>query len=112
MNIIEQTLGSPLEAIDILNALIALVIWFIVWHLIIVRFFNKFAFISGLMSEGPILAPLISYMILLCLYVVAILFIASIQLVMSEGAKALFACLLFWGPVTAFFILLIRHIRK
>ena len=112
MNIIEQTLNRPFRAIDILYILIALVIWFIVWHLIIVKLFNKCYFISGLMDEGPIRAPLASFGLLLMLCVLVILFIASIQAALLYGAKMILALLLFWGGIITFFVFLIRRIRK
>ena len=112
MNIIEQTLNRPFRAVDILYILIALVIWFIVWHLIIVKLFNKCNFISGLMDEGPIRAPLISFCLLIMLCIFVVLFIASIQAALLYGAKMILVLLLFWGGLIALFVLLIRHIRK
>ena len=112
MNIIEQTLNSPLELRDILYTLIAFVIWFIIWHLVIVKLFNRCELISDLMSEGPILAPICSFGILLFLYVFAILFIGSIQAVFAIGAKIIFPLVIFWGAVITFFVFLIKHLKK
>lgn len=112
MNIIEQTLNSPLELSDIIYTLIAFVIWCIIWHLIIVKLFNKCELISDLMSEGPILAPIGSFTILLFLYVLAILFIGSIQAAFSIGAKIILPLLIFWGAVITFFVFLIKHLKK
>ena len=114
MNIIEQKLNRPFRAIDILYILIALVIWFIVWHLIIVKLFGNCSFIRELMDYGPILAPIASSGILIFLSLFVILFIASIQAVLLYRAKItlILLLLLFWSGVIAFFVFLIRHIRK
>lgn len=112
MNIIEQTLNSPFELSDILYILIAFVIWFILWHLIISKLFKKYTIIYELMDYGPILAPIASFGILLFFSVIAILFIASIQVVLTIGAKMIFPLLIFGGGIITFFVFLIRHIKK
>ena len=112
MNIIEQTLNSPLEFNDILYTLIALIIWYIIWHLIIVKLFSKCDLISDLMRYGPLGSPLLSFTILLFLYVLAILFIGSIQAAFSIGVKIIFRLLIFWGVVITFFVILIKNLKK
>lgn len=112
MNIIEW-LTENFDAGDaILHSLIALAIWFVVWHLIICKLFKKCTFIGEIMDYGPILAPIASFGILLFLSVFVVLFIASIQAALSYGAKMIFVLSLFWSGVIAFFVLLIRQIRK
>lgn len=112
MNIIEW-FKSNLDAGDaIILSLIALAIWFILWHLIISKLFKKYTFICELMDLGPILAPLASFGILLFFSIIAVLFIASIQAVLTIGAKMIFPLLIFWGGIITFFVILIRHIKK
>lgn len=112
MNIIEW-LNDNFDAGDaIIYSLIALAVWFVLWHLIIRKLFRKSTFINEIMDYGPILAPLASFGILLFVSVIAVLFIASIQAALSYGAKMIFVLLLFWGGIITFFVFLIRHIRK
>ena len=112
MNIIEYINGNFDAGDAIIHSLIALVVWFVAWHLIISKLFRKYTLIDELMDYGPILAPLASFGILLFLSVIAVLFIASIQAALSYGAKMIFSLLLFWGGSITFFVLLIRHMRK
>ena len=112
MNIIE-ILNEPLDLKEcILYALSVLILWYIIWHLIIVKLFSKCKLVSDLMQEGPILAPLGSLLILLFLSFLVILFIGSIQAVFAIGAKILFRLLIFWGGVVVFFIFLIKGFKK
>ena len=108
-----EWLNANLDAGDaIIYSLIGLVVWFVIWHLIISRLFGKYEFIGDLMDYGPILAPIASFGMLLFLSVFVVLFISSIQATLSYGAKMIFALSLFWSGVIAFFVLLIRRIRK
>lgn len=112
MNVIEWLYRNT-DAGDVLSlSLIALAIWYVVWHLIISKFFRKYDFISDLMQFGPLMAPIASFGILLFFSLIAILFISSIQAALLYGAKMILVLLLFWSGIITFFILLIRHIRK
>lgn len=112
MNIIEW-LNSNLDAGNaIIFSLIALAVWFILWHLMLKKLLVKCDWGYDLVNMGPALGPGAAFGILLFFFIIAVLFIASIQAVLTIGAKMIFPLLIFWGGIITFFVLLIRHIKK
>ena len=106
MNIIEW-LGANVDAFDaIVIGLIALVIWFIIWKLLSkVLEKHKLYSIMGLGALG-------SYLILVFLAFIVVIFIASIQGAIEYGIKLAFPLLIFWGGFTTFVIFLVKRFNK
>lgn len=111
MKIIEW-FNSSITAESLIYFAIALVVWFIVWHLLISKLCNKSDFIYDLVKMGPILAPIASFGLLVFFAFFILLFIASIQIAFEYGTIMSLMLLAFWGGIVTFFVFLIRHIRK
>ena len=106
MNIIEW-LGANVDAFDaIMYGLIAFAIWFFVWKLISILL-EKHKLYS-LLELGVVG----SYGILLFLAVIIVLCIASIQAAISLGLQLLIPITVFLGALIAFFVFLIRKLKK
>ena len=106
MNIIEW-LGANIDAFDaIILGLIALVIWFFIWKLISILLVKHKSY--SLLELGVVG----SYAILLFLAIIVVLFIASIQAAINLGLKLLLPLTAFWGALIAFFVFLIKKLKK
>ena len=112
MSIIEW-LNSNIDAGDaIIYGLIALVIWFILWHLLISKLHKKSNIINDLVEMGPISGALASLSIVVFLAFIALLFVASIQITIEFGVKMIFPLLLFWGAIIALFIFIVKKFKS
>lgn len=115
MKIIEW-LNSSFDSKDLIYILIAFVVWFILWHLIIKRIIDKkckpTSFFSSFLDAGPFLGPLEAFGILVFLSFFALLFIASIQIAIEYGIKMSLVLVAFWSVIIAFVIFLIKYIKK
>ena len=107
-NIIDYTLNTP---VNIYKLLIAVTIWFILWHLVIKRILRRCK-VTSFWYELYELGAFGTFGVVIFLLIMAILFIASIQAVSTYGIKMLFPLLLFWGGIIAIIILIIRYIFK
>ena len=96
----------------ILFNIIAFIVWCIIWHLILKKLLNKCDWGSDFVDMGKILGPLAAFGILIFLSILICLFITSIQVILVYGAKLILPLIVFWGGITTFFVLLIRHIKK
>lgn len=107
MNIIEW-INTNFDAGDaIINALIALVIWIIIWKLIICKILDKYNIYS--LKELGVLG---SFGILIFLLIPVVLFIASIQAIIEYGIRLLFPLLIFLGGFTVFVIFFIKKFNE
>jgi hypothetical protein len=106
--ILDYTLNAPL---DISKLLTAVVLWYILWHLVIKRILWKCEVTSFWYALYE-LGAFGTFGIVVFLSIIAILFIASIQAVIGYGIKMLVALFLFWGIIVTFVVLIIKHIRK
>ena len=110
-NIIEF-LNSSVDAGEALIALItALAVWVIFWHLILARLLKRCKVTSFGYAVYE-LGAVGSFGTLILLSLIAILFIVSIQSVLSYGVRLLLPLLLFWGGIITIAILIIKYIRK
>ena len=106
MNIIEW-LGENVDAFDaIVFALIAFAIWFFLWKLIGKLLEKRKAY--SLLELGAVG----SFMILVFIAIIVVLLIASIQAAISLGLQLLLPIIVFWGAVIAFFVFVIRKLKK
>ncbi len=114
MNIIEW-LNESIDAFDaICYCLIAFVVWCVLWNLtnIITSKLKKFDLNYDLLEMGPILGSIASFGIAVFLTLIVLLLVGSIQAAMENGIKLAFPLLIFWGAVIAFFVFLIRKLKK
>ena len=112
MNIIEW-LTSNFDAGDgLIFSLIAFAVWFILWHLLLKKVFEKNCWLDDFVEMGPIAGPAATFGILIFLSIIAVLFISSIQAALDYGTKMIFALSIFWGILITFFVFLIRKFRK
>ena len=105
-------LNSPF---DVLYALVAFIVWFILWHLInfiTSKVLKKCDINYDLMGMGPILAPIASFGIAILFTLIILLLIASIQAVIEYGIKLLFPFLIFWGGFIAFAVFFIKKFKE
>ena len=101
-------LNSPIDA-GVLVVVIAA--WFVIWHVALKRILRECK-VTSIWYELYELGALGTFCILLCLLLIAILFIGSIQAAIEYGTKMLAPLLLFWGFITTIVILIIKAIRK
>ena len=107
MNIIEW-LTSNVDAGDaMIGGIIALVVWFILWKLLISKLFEKHKLYDFLE-----LGAIGSFSILLFLSIIIVLFVATFQAVGSFGLQLLFPVLLFWGGLIVAVIFFIKKFKK
>ena len=112
MNIIEW-LNSEFDAgYGLIFSLIAFAVWFILWHLILKKVFEKNCWLDDFVEMGPIAGPAATFGILLFLSIIAVLFISSIQAALIYGTKMIFSLLLFWGIIITTVVLIVRSIIK
>ena len=107
-NILDFTLNAPF---DIFTLLKAVVVWYILWHLIIKRILKR-SKVTSFWYKIYELGILGALGIVMFLSIIVILFIASIQAIIEYGIKILFPMFLFWGGFISFTIFLIRYINK
>jgi len=111
MTIIEW-LNENVDAGDaIICVLIAYVVWFLLWKAFLKRFFSK----SPIGSIGDHISELgatATFGICFLLLVVVSLFVTSIQAVFVYELTLLLPLTLFWGAIGAFVIFLIKVINK
>ena len=107
-NILDFTLNAPF---DIFTLLKAIVVWYILWHLIIKRILRRCK-ITSFWHKLYELGASGTFGIVIFVLIIAILFIASIQTVIEYGIKLLFPLFIFWGGFVTFTIYLIRFINK
>ena len=89
----------------------AVVVWYILWHLIIKRILKR-SKVTSFWYEIYELGIFGALGIVMFLAIIVILFIASIQAIIEYGIKILFPMFLFWGGFISFTIFLIRYINK
>ena len=103
------------SSFDVLYALVAFIVWFILWHLInfiTSKVLKKCDINYDLMGMGPFLAPIASFGIAIFLSLIILLFVASIQVTIEYGIKLLFPILIFWGGFIAFAVFFIKKFKK
>ena len=104
-------LNSPLTIYHILGALCAVAVWFAFWHLLLKTLLKK----CKVTSFGHTLYELGAFGtfgVIVFLLIIVILFIASLQAVLSYGVRMIFPLFMFWGGLVTIAILIIRAIRK
>lgn len=104
-------LNSPLTIYHIFEMLGAVAVWVALWYLLLKRLLKRrkvTSFWYGLYELGAL--GTLGLVVFLALIV--ILFIASIQAILSYGTSLLFPLILFWGGIVAIAILIIRYIHK
>lgn len=107
-NILDYTLNAPF---DIFRLFIASAVWYVLWHLVIKRILQRCK-VTSFWYELYALGAFGTLGVMLFLFVVVILFIASLQAALSYGIKMLFPLFIFWGGFVTIAILIIRSIRK
>ena len=107
-NILDYTLNAPL---DIFILLVALAVWYILWHLVIKRILQRCKVTSFWYSLYE-LGAFGTFGVIVFLSIIVIVFIASLQAALNYGIKMLFRLFIFWGGFVTIAILIIRSIRK
>lgn len=107
-NIISYTLNAPF---DLGMAIILILLWILLWHLIIKRILRK-CNVTSFWYNLYELGAFGTMAIVIFINIIIILLIASIEALIELGIKMLFPLAIFWGGVFAFAYLLIRHCKK
>lgn len=107
-NILDFTLNVPVDVYALLNAV---AVWYILWHLIVKRILKR-SKVTSFWYEIYKLGAFGTLGIVIFLFVIVILFIASIHAIVEYGIKMLFPLFIFWGGFIAIDILIIRYICK
>ena len=110
MNILEY-INTHYDAGDaIMYGIFAFVIWFVFWKLIISKLLGKCK--VGSIGHGFLeLGVGATFLILIFLLFLIVLFVASIQAVIEYGYKMIFALIAFWGIVITFFVFMIKKTK-
>lgn len=107
-NILDYTLNAPS---NIFRLFIAFAMWYVLWHLVIKGILRRCK-VTSFWYELYKFGAFGNFGVMLFLLVIAILFIASVQAVLSYGIKMLFPLFIFWGGLVTIAILIIRSICK
>ena len=101
-------INSPL---DIGVLVVVVIAWFVIWHVALKRILRKCK-VTSLWYALYELGAFGTFGVLIFLFLIAILFIASLQAALNYGTKMLLPLVIFWGGFAVIAILIIKAIRK
>lgn len=107
-NIIVRLLNSADSSNSFFYLLVALAVWCLIWVTFLGNWLRKQkvgSFAETLSQFGPL--GVFAFALLLC--VLVILFIGTIQIIISDGIKAVFAAVVFWGIIVSVVVFAAKH---